>query len=417
MPNFSGVKRQKRRKVKMVTASKLVAKIEATIARGRPNGAPLVLTMDRVRREICREPSLTDLEIIDFLNYCQAEQLDPLRKEILLIKSPGQPAYYVITVLSYLKMAENNMAYKGHQAGVVGKAKDGSSIYHEGELIDEEETLIGAWARVWRSDRDKPTYSSVNLREYVKRSKDGQITDFWDDQPAAMIRKIALSKALREAFPNRFCMSVTDTEFEDVNSSANQSEEFTLPEPFMKDNEVEWRKVYARLKEMGLGHDQACQLLNIKSIKQDWMDKRQSIGDFIDAVAEALTKRGRQESTMAEAQKNSPPHSSTSNSVSKTVPTPDSGDILFDQMDLPAVPPTATAGIQSTAVDEQWIIETIKELQKKGCAEVSSAKLKDRFLKLYHMQEPLAGVKDALAKLTPQHTSDFCKWLNQLQEK
>jgi len=397
----------------MVIESKLVAKGEATITRGRPKDAPLVLTMDRVRREICREPSLTDLEIIDFLNVCQVEQLDPLRKEILLIKNPGQPAYYVITVLSYLKMAENNAAYKGHEAGVVGKTKDGSTICHEGELIDEAETLTGAWARVWRADRDKPIYLSVNLREYIKRTKDGQITDFWDDQPAAMIRKIALSKALREAFPNRFCMSVTDAEFEDVNSSANQSEEFTLPEPFMKNNEVEWRKVYARLKEMGLGHDEACQLLNIKSIKQDWIDKGQSIGDFIDAVAEALTKRGRQESTGSEAQKNSPPHSSTSN----TKPVPDSGDILFDQIDSPALPPDTTAEIQCPAVDEQWIIETIKELQKKGCAEVSPAKLKDRFLKLYHLQKPLAGVKDALGKLAPQHTSDFCKWLHQLQEK
>ena len=401
----------------MVMESKIVAKVEATITRGRPKDAPLVLTMDRVRREICREPSLTDLEIIDFLNACQAEQLAPLRKEILLIKIPGQPAYYVITVLSYLKIAENNVAYKGHQAGVVGKTKDGSSIYHEGELIDEVETLTGGWARVWRADRDKPIYSAVNLREYIKRTKDGQTTDFWDDQPAAMIRKIALSKALREAFPNRFCMSVTDAEFEVVNSSASQSEEFTLPEPFMKDNEVEWRKVYARLKEMGLVHDQACQLLNIKSIKQDWMDKGQSIGAFIDAVAEALTKRGHQESTRSEAQKNSPPHSSTSNLVSKTVPTPDNGDILFDQIDSPVIPPDTNVGIQGPAVDEQWIIETIKELQKKGCAEVSPAKLKDRFLKLYHLQEPLAGVKDALANLAPQHTSDFCKWLHQLQEK
>jgi hypothetical protein len=146
------------------------------------------------------------------------------------------------------------------------------------------------------------------------------------------------------------------------------------------------------------------------------MDKGQSIGAFIDAVAEALTKRGHQESTRSEAQKNSPPHSSTSNLVSKTVPTPDNGDILFDQIDSPVIPPDTNVGIQGPA-DEQWIIETIKELQKKGCAEVSPAKLKDRFLKLYHLQEPLAGVKDALANLAPQHTSDFCKWLHQLQEK
>ena len=55
------------------------------------------------------------------------------------------------------------------------------------------------------------------------------------------------------------------------------------------------------------------------------------------------------------------------------------------------------------------------DFQKKGYAEVSPGKLKDRFLKLYHLQEPLAGVKDALARLAPQHTADFCKWLSQLQ--
>ena len=118
----------------MVMENKTITNIEALITRGRPKDAPLMLTIDRVRREICHESSLTDLEIIDFLNVCQAEQLDPLRKEILLIKNPGQPAYYVITLLSYLKMAENNAAYKGHQAGVVGKTKDGPMHLPRGRI-------------------------------------------------------------------------------------------------------------------------------------------------------------------------------------------------------------------------------------------------------------------------------------------
>ena len=73
----------------MVMENKTITNVQATITRGRPKDAPLVLTIDRVRREICREPSLTDLEIIDFLNACQAEQLDPLRKEILSDKDSG----------------------------------------------------------------------------------------------------------------------------------------------------------------------------------------------------------------------------------------------------------------------------------------------------------------------------------------
>ena len=42
----------------MVMENKTTANFQATITRGRPKDAPLELTMDRVRRDICREPSL-----------------------------------------------------------------------------------------------------------------------------------------------------------------------------------------------------------------------------------------------------------------------------------------------------------------------------------------------------------------------
>jgi|GEM_PF-328393 len=387
----------------MVTGSKAVATIEATITRGRPKDDPLVLTVDKVRREICREPTISDLEIIDFLNFCQAEQVDPFRKEIYLVKIPNQPAYYVIAIQTYLKMAENNAAYKGYEAGVVVKAKDGPPIFREGELIYEAETLAGGWARVWRADRDKPVYAAVNLREYLKRTKDGRITRFWDDQPAGMIRKIALSKAFREAFPNRFSLAVTDAEFEEVNDSANQPEEFTLPEPFMKDNDVAWRKVYARLKEMGLGHNEACQLHNIKSIKEDWIDRGQSIGDFVDTLAEALTRRGRQESNKQETEK----------AASSNMEPPPDNDRLFDQLESASTKPP------EIKVDAQWVVTTINELRKKGCAAVTRNALADRFLGNYHVAGPLEGLtmKEVLAKLTPAQAADFCRWLQEQESK
>lgn len=402
----------------MVTGTKIntaVANVEATITRGRPKGDPLVLTIEKVRREICRDLSLTEMEIIDFLNFCQAEQMDPFRKEIYLVKIPNQPAYYVIAIQTFFKMAESNAAYRGYEAGIVAKINNGPPIFREGELIYDGETLAGGWAKVWRADRDKPIYSAVNLREYIKHTRDGRVTRFWDDQPAGMIRKIALSKAFREAFPNRFSMAVTDAEYEAV--ADNQLDEFTLPEPFMKDNEVEWRKVYARLKEMGLGHDEACQLLNIKSIKEDWIGKGQSIGDFIETIAEALTKRGRQESTsqvnqftgeIIETKTDVPPGLGTQ--------TQTESDRLFDEMEsaskkAPAIP--------AAKVNAQWVVSTINELRKSGCTEVTGNKLAERFAKNYGIKETLEGMsmKQCLALLLPDQAADFCKWLQELEGK
>lgn len=406
----------------MVTGIKnntAVANVEATITRGRPKGDPLVLTIEKVRREICRDPSLTEMEIIDFLNFCQAEQMDPFRKEIYLVKIPNQPAYYVIAIQTFFKMAESNAAYKGYEAGIVAKIKDAPPIFREGELIYDGETLAGGWAKVWRADRDKPFYSAVNLREYIKHTRDGRVTRFWDDQPAGMIRKIALSKAFREAFPNRFSMAVTDAEYETV--ADKQLEEFTLPEPFMKDNEVEWRKVYARLKEMGLGHDEACQLLNIKSIKEDWIEKSQSIGDFIDAVAEALTKRGRLESTSREVEKQVNQSTGeiieTKTDVPSETGTQTESDRFFDKMES-ANTHIPASNIPISKVDTQWVVSTINALRKKGVETVTSNKLADRFLINYHVSAPLEGLpmKQVLAMLTPEQTDDFCKWLND-QEK
>ena len=66
------------------------------------------------------------------------------------------------------------------------------------------------------------------------------------------------------------------------------------------------------------------------------------------------------------------------------------------------------------AIDMQWVITTISELSAKGNADVSPANLKKRFLEVYHLQEPITGVKDALNKMVPEHVADFCDWLSKL---
>jgi len=393
--------------------SKAVATVTAKITRGRPENDPLVLTIDKVRREISREPSLTEMEIIDFLNFCQAEQVDPFRKEIYLVKIPSQPAYYVIAIQTYLKMAEDNPNFKGYEAGVFTHIKDNSKpIQYEGELFPEGEILIGGWARVWRKDREKPIYAAVNLREYVKRTREGKLTRFWEDQPASMIRKIALSHAIKEAFPNRFTLTVTDAEFSEV-------KEDELPEPFMKDNAVEWRKVYAKLGEMGITHDDACQMLKIKSIKEDWIDKGQTIGDFVETIAELLAKTGRIVSAKQEEEKaniqtpteNEPTIKATI--IDKITVAPDD-DILFPETatvapEPPPEPPPSTE--KDNWADARTLIE---DLRKTTHPKIED-EIKDRLLNFYHLRSPLPkGIRASVELLALEHQGNFYKWLGTL---
>ena len=47
-----------------------------------------------------------------------------------------------------------------------------------------------------------PTKCLVSLEEYIQKKKDGTVNSMWSSKPCTMIRKVAQSQALREAFPN-----------------------------------------------------------------------------------------------------------------------------------------------------------------------------------------------------------------------
>ena len=47
-----------------------------------------------------------------------------------------------------------------------------------------------------------PYYSAVEWSEYAGTDKNGNLNSMWRNKGATMIRKVALSQALREAFPD-----------------------------------------------------------------------------------------------------------------------------------------------------------------------------------------------------------------------
>ena len=64
------------------------------------------------------------------------------------------------------------------------------------------ETIVGGWCEVYRSDRKVPTKAIVAYEEYVQKKNNGEVNSMWSSKPGTMIRKVAQSQALREAFPN-----------------------------------------------------------------------------------------------------------------------------------------------------------------------------------------------------------------------
>lgn len=143
---------------------------------------------------------ITDQEVILFMKTCQAQKLNPFAQgEAYLIKFGSDPAQMVVGVGAYMRRAEENPAYRGHKAGIVVLRGD-QVIQKEGTCLYPGESLLGGWCRVRRarSGSEEEIFKEVSLKEYDK----GQAN--WKTKPCTMIEKVAVSQALRAAFPKDY---------------------------------------------------------------------------------------------------------------------------------------------------------------------------------------------------------------------
>lgn len=159
----------------------------------------------------------TPQEVSVFLRTCQAKKLDPFENgEVYLMKyRDDDPAKIVVGYTAYIRRADRSPDYRGFKAGIVvaytdnagnfrmdtngipiTKKKEGASLY---EVIGE--VLIGGWCEVYRSRGSEyvdKTYMEVSVKEYSTEKSN------WNSRPATMIRKVAISQAFRNAFPNEY---------------------------------------------------------------------------------------------------------------------------------------------------------------------------------------------------------------------
>ena len=144
---------------------------------------------------------ITDQEVVLFMKTCQAQKLNPFAQgEAYLIKFGNDPAQMVVGKDAYMRRAEENPAYRGHKSGIVVLRGD-QVIQKEGTCLYPGETLLGGWCRVHRvraGGGDEEVFREVSLKEYDK----GQAN--WKTKPCTMIEKVAVSQALRAAFPKDY---------------------------------------------------------------------------------------------------------------------------------------------------------------------------------------------------------------------
>lgn len=165
----------------------------------------------------------TEEQITKYIMLCQAQGLNPWVGDAYLVGYDGKdgPTFSLITAhQAFLKRAEASKEYDGMESGVVVRQCEriddrevraiGDPVYREGDLVLDDEMLIGGWARVHRKDRGKPSYDALKLSTFHTG------LSRWNKDPAGMITKCAEASALRKAFPSNLAGLYCQEEMEHV---------------------------------------------------------------------------------------------------------------------------------------------------------------------------------------------------------
>ncbi|MBO1515688.1 phage recombination protein Bet [Metabacillus bambusae] len=182
------------------------------------NGEPVKLSGSTVKNYLVRgNDTVSEQEIVMFINLCKYQKLNPFLNEAYLVKFKGAPAQIITSKEAFMKRAEANENFEGLEAGIIVE-REGKMIDIEGAIKLKSDTLIGGWAKVFRTDRKAPITVRISVDEFSK----GQAT--WKQMPLNMIRKTAIVNAMREAFPGNLGNMYTEEE-QQSNSNFSSPEE------------------------------------------------------------------------------------------------------------------------------------------------------------------------------------------------
>lgn len=130
-----------------------------------------------IKAKVAPDATNTEFELLMYL--ANKYNLDPLLKQIWLVKFGNSPAQIYAGRDGFLEIAHRSGHFDGMETGIV---------------YDEDKTIIGAECTVWRNDMTHPFTSHVLFKEYTTGK------NLWTSKPAVMIGKCAESVCLRKAF-------------------------------------------------------------------------------------------------------------------------------------------------------------------------------------------------------------------------
>lgn len=132
----------------------------------------------------------TDTEFALLMYLAKEYGLDPLAKQIWLVKYGDAPAQIFAGRDGYLAIAQRSGQLDGFESGT--DVESVVKVNSKGEPETKSE-LVG-WCRIKRKDMSTPFYGKVYFSEYTTGK------NLWLSKPRVMIQKVAESVLLRKAF-------------------------------------------------------------------------------------------------------------------------------------------------------------------------------------------------------------------------
>jgi phage recombination protein Bet len=178
-----------------------------------------------------------------FLMMLQSRGLDPDIGDAFItgFDSHDGPQWQIITAYQALiRRAAQHEAYDGMESGVLTVPISDPAIEPTRRIgayyNPLSDTLVGAWATVYRRDRSHPDEITIPLGAYDR----GRAT--WKSMQSVMILKCARAAAIRQAFPEDCGDSFIEQEFAGSDSSEDTPPQVTLPQPLTVDDLLPKRK-------------------------------------------------------------------------------------------------------------------------------------------------------------------------------
>lgn len=205
---------------------------------------PSEATLRLIRNLYCKD--CNDDEFARYMYYCSKYKLDPMEGYVECVKYKlTSPAMIFLGKRALLTVASRNKNYDGCETGIfyrnpnqiVTQNTPGEpnqeptySIYTVDDGKKKKPELY-AYCVVYRKDKRIPTYVEIKASEYHRG------TDVWNTKLETMSKKVALSQALEQAFPEEFAAAYVAEEFglasdEDghVILESDAEESYQLPE-------------------------------------------------------------------------------------------------------------------------------------------------------------------------------------------